>query len=82
MILCNVLVQANSQQIEQNFRNMIQLMTNQGRIVMESECGNDVVNFDDFVRVFAHFRPPKRNEEKNLMNTRDDKLRCEPIILC
>ena len=49
---------------------------------MESECGNDVVNFDDFVRVFAHFRPPKRNEEKNLMNTRDDKLRCEPIILC
>jgi hypothetical protein len=56
---------------------MIQLMQNQGRIVMESDCGNDVVNFDDFVRVFAHFRPPKKNPDKNLMNTRDDKLRCK-----
>lgn len=41
----------------------------------ESECGNDVVNFDDFVRVFAHFRPPKKNPENNQMNTREDKLR-------
>ena len=64
-----------------SFRNMIQLMKNQGRLVLESECGNDVVNFDDFVRVFAHFRPPKRNEEKNLMNTLDDKLRCEGEVL-
>ena len=61
----------------QLLRNMIQLMQNQGRIVMESDCGNDVVNFDDFVRVFAHFRPPKKNPDKNLMNTRDDKLRCK-----
>ena len=49
-------------------------------MVIESECGNDVVNFDDLVRVFAHFRPPKRNEEKNLMNTLDDKLRCKPEL--
>jgi hypothetical protein len=30
---------------------MIQLMKNQGRLVLEADCGNDVVNFDDFVRV-------------------------------
>ena len=53
------------------------MLENSGRIKLESDCGNDVVNFDDFVRVFAHFRHPKRDENKNLMNTRNDKLRCE-----
>jgi len=47
----------------------------------ESECGNDVVNFDDFVRVFAHFRHPKKDPEQNPMNTREDKLRCNYIYL-
>jgi len=36
-----------------------------------------VVYFYDFVRVFAHFLPVKINPERNLMNSREDKLRCE-----
>lgn len=57
-------------------RRLLQVMLeNSGRIKLGSDCGNDVVNFDDFVRVFAHFRPPKADENKNLMNTRNDKLR-------
>ncbi len=39
--------------------------------------GEDIVYFYDFVRVFAHFKPLKKNPEKNLMNLREDKLRCE-----
>lgn len=35
----------------------------------------DVVNFKDFVRVLAHFRPIKKSAEKNRMNSREDKLR-------
>lgn len=35
----------------------------------------DVVNFCDFVRVLAHFRPLKKTAEKNRMNSREDKLR-------
>nr|ACO10241.1 Calcium-binding protein p22 [Caligus rogercresseyi] len=35
---------------------------------------NDIVNFPDFVRVLAHFRPLKKNADKNKMNTRQEKL--------
>ena len=34
------------------------------------------VNFPDFVRVLAHFRPLKKNVEKNKLNGREEKLRC------
>ena len=37
----------------------------------------EVVNFCDFVRVLAHFRPIKKNAEKNKMNSRQEKLRCK-----
>jgi hypothetical protein len=37
----------------------------------------EVVNFPDFVRVLAHFRPLKKNAEKNKLNGREEKLRCE-----
>ena len=36
----------------------------------------DVVNFCDFVRVLAHFRPLKKNVEKNKLNSRQEKLKC------
>merc|ERR1711874_307158 len=32
------------------------------------------VDFKDFVRVLAHFRPIKKNAEKNKLNTRHEKL--------
>jgi len=35
----------------------------------------DVVNFCDFVRVLAHFRPIKKNVEKNKLNSRQEKLK-------
>lgn len=35
----------------------------------------EIVNFPDFVRVLAHFRPIKKNAEKNKMNSRTEKLR-------
>ncbi len=35
------------------------------------------VNFPDFVRVLAHFRPLKKNASKNKLNSREEKLRCE-----
>ena len=35
----------------------------------------EIVNFPDFVRVLAHFRPIKKNHDKNQMNSRTDKLR-------
>ena len=37
----------------------------------------DVVNFCDFVRVLAHFRPLKKNMEKNKLNSRQEKLKCK-----
>jgi len=41
----------------------------------ESKNGeDDTVDFKDFVRVLAHFRPIKKNEEKNKLNTRNQKL--------
>lgn len=47
----------------------------------DAENGNgsgmeaEVVNFCDFVRVLAHFRPLKKNNEKNKLNGREEKLR-------
>jgi len=41
----------------------------------ESKNGEeDKVDFKDFVRVLAHFRPIKKNVEKNKLNTRMEKL--------
>jgi len=41
----------------------------------ESKNGDDdKVDFKDFVRVLAHFRPIKKNIEKNKLNTRMEKL--------
>lgn len=41
----------------------------------ESKNGEeDKVDFKDFVRVLAHFRPIKKNAEKNRLNTRMEKL--------
>merc|ERR1711951_206322 len=36
--------------------------------------GEEKVDFKDFVRVLAHFRPIKKNAEKNKLNTRMEKL--------
>merc|ERR1712111_268478 len=33
------------------------------------------VNFCDFVHVLAHFRPIKKNNDQNKMNSREEKLR-------
>jgi len=47
----------------------------------EAKYGNgrdsvkEVVNFCDFVHVLAHFRPIKKNADKNKMNSREEKLR-------
>merc|ERR1712038_1150292 len=40
-----------------------------------AETGSEVVNFPDFVRVLAHFKPLKKNAEKNKLNSREEKLR-------
>lgn len=41
----------------------------------ESNSGDqEVVNFPDFVRVLSHFRPLKKNAEKNKKNSREEKL--------
>ena len=45
----------------------------------ELPAGSEVVNFPDFVRVLAHFKPLKKNAEKNKLNSREEKLRCEYI---
>jgi len=36
---------------------------------------NERVNFPDFVRVLAHFRPLKKDADKNKLNGREEKLR-------
>ncbi len=52
-----------------------------GNNAVNLEGGNDneetseIVNFCDFVRVLAHFRPVKKKSEKNKMNSREDKLK-------
>lgn len=55
------------------------LLSGSGRVpgVEDEDEGHqgDVVNFCDFVRVLAHFRPIKKTAEKNRMNSREDKLR-------
>jgi len=40
-----------------------------------SSSDRDVVNFCDFVRVLAHFRPIKKTVEKNKLNSREEKLK-------
>ncbi|XP_050406597.1 calcineurin B homologous protein 1 [Patella vulgata] len=39
------------------------------------ESNDETVNFKQFMRVLARFRPIKTNQDKNKMNTREDKLR-------
>ncbi len=52
-------------------------------IVLQAEAAgsgdevSEVVNFCDFVRVLAHFRPIKKKPEKNKMNSREEKLKCK-----
>jgi len=41
----------------------------------ELPAGSEVVNFPDFVRVLAHFKPLKKTPEKNKLNSREEKLR-------
>jgi len=41
----------------------------------ELPAGSEVVNFPDFVRVLAHFKPLKKTLEKNKLNSREEKLR-------
>lgn len=38
------------------------------------ESSDDSVNFRQFMRVLARFRPTKSSQEKNKLNTRDEKL--------
>merc|ERR1711970_231903 len=40
----------------------------------ESKNNDEKVDFKDFVRVVAHFRPVKKNPSKNKLNTRMEKL--------
>jgi hypothetical protein len=42
-----------------------------------SRSNPEVVKFPDFVRMLATFRPLKKNDEKNKLNGREEKLRCE-----
>ncbi|KAK7103757.1 calcineurin B homologous protein 1-like [Littorina saxatilis] len=40
-----------------------------------SESNDDTVNFRQFMRILARFRPVKKNSEKNKLNDRSEKLR-------
>lgn len=42
----------------------------------EGDGFSDRVNFRQFMRVLAHFRPIKKNRE-NILNSREQKLRCK-----
>ena len=42
----------------------------------EKSGDRDVVNFCDFVRVLAHFRPITKIMETNELNSREEKLKC------
>lgn len=44
----------------------------------QEDQSNDRVNFKQFMRVLARFRPIKKNKE-NKLNSREEKLRCELI---
>ena len=37
----------------------------------------ETVNFKQFMRVLARFRPTKTNVNKNKLNTREEKLKCK-----
>ena len=49
-------------------------------ISSEKGADRENVKFCDFVRVLAHFRPIKKNAEKNKLNSRQEKLKCEALI--
>ena len=51
-------------------------------VAENGEDVSEVVNFCDFVRVLAHFRPVKKKPEKYKMNTREEKLKCESNVQC
>lgn len=40
-----------------------------------TESNNETVNFRQFMRVLARFRPTKSNQNKNKLNTREEKLK-------
>ena len=40
----------------------------------------ETVNFKQFMRVLARFRPTKTNVNKNKLNTREEKLKCKCIL--
>lgn len=42
----------------------------------EGDGFSDRVNFKQFMRVLAHFRPIKKNRD-NILNSREQKLRCK-----
>lgn len=47
----------------------------------QEEGLNDRVNFRQFMRVLSHFRPMKKNNKDNKLNSREDKLRCKFCVL-
>jgi hypothetical protein len=60
-----------------NDTNMININLNDNIDDYDNTIPNaNVVNFDDFVRVCARFRPIKKDNEKNLLNKREEKLKC------
>lgn len=44
-----------------------------------ADSNDDRVNFRQFMKVLAHFRPIKRNKT-NRLNNRDEKIRCNYIF--
>lgn len=47
----------------------------QGDDVEAGQQPGDVLKFNDFVRVLAHFRPLEKSAGKNMLNSREEKLR-------
>ena len=42
-----------------------------------SDDVEETVSFDNFVRIFAHLRPIHKNEARNKMNSRLEKIKCK-----
>lgn len=49
-------------------------------IVVSDFSNDETVNFRDFMRVLARFRPTKTNQNKNKLNTRGEKLKCKYLV--
>jgi hypothetical protein len=47
---------------------------------MYSEFDDNKINFRQFVRVLAHFRPTSKSNP-NGINSRVNKLRCKPLLV-